>query len=103
AMTAPGVVGEVINIGCGQQTSLNELAGELGEIGGVAPVIDYLPARSGDVRHSQADISKARVLLGYEPAVSLTAGLQRTWEFFTAGGRWQPVTVAVDTEEALKV
>jgi UDP-glucose 4-epimerase len=84
AMTAPGVSGEVFNVGCGQQTSLNELARQLGQIAGTEPPIDYLPARSGDVPHSLADINKARTLLGYEPAVSLAVGLRRTWEHLAA-------------------
>jgi UDP-glucose 4-epimerase len=84
AMAAEGVSGEVFNVGCGQQTSLNELARQLGRIAGVEPQIDYLPARSGDVPHSLADISKARTLLGYEPTVSLAAGLRHTWEYLAA-------------------
>src|SRR5216684_6830085 len=78
AMTAPSASGEVFNVGCGQHTSLNELARQLGEIAGATPRIDYLPARRGDVPYSLADIAKARSLLGYEPAVSLADGLQRT-------------------------
>jgi UDP-glucose 4-epimerase len=84
AMIAPGVSGEVFNIACGQQTSLNELARQLGKIAGVEPAIEYLPARRGDVPHSLADISKARVVLGYKPVVSLATGLRRTWEHFAA-------------------
>jgi nucleoside-diphosphate-sugar epimerase len=84
AMSAPSVSGETFNIGCGRQTSLNELARQLGEIAGAPPRIDYMPARSGDVPCSLADISKARSLLGYEPAVSLATGLRRTWEFLSA-------------------
>jgi len=81
-MTAPAVSGEVMNIGCGQQTSLNELAHQLGQIAGAAPQIDYQPARTGDVPHSLADISKARALLGYDPAVTLAEGLRATWDYF---------------------
>jgi UDP-glucose 4-epimerase len=84
AMTAPSVSEETINIGCGRQTSLNELVRQLGEIAGTEPRIEYLPARSGDVPHSCADITKARSLLGYDPAVSLATGLQHTWEFLAA-------------------
>jgi nucleoside-diphosphate-sugar epimerase len=82
AMTAPSVSGEVFNVGCGRHTSLNELARQLGELAGATPRIDYLPARSGDVPYSLADISKARALLGYEPAVSFSDGLQQTWDYF---------------------
>jgi UDP-glucose 4-epimerase len=80
AMTAPNASGEVFNIGCGQQTSLNELARRLGQLAGIKPALEYLPARSGEVLHSLADISKARAILGYEPAIPLELGLQRTWE-----------------------
>jgi nucleoside-diphosphate-sugar epimerase len=83
AITAPAVSGEVMNIGCGQQTSLNDLAHQLGQIAGEPPQIDYQPARAGDVPHSLADISKARALLGYEPAVSLSDGLRATWDYFS--------------------
>jgi UDP-glucose 4-epimerase len=86
AMTAAGVSGEVFNVGCGQQSSLNELARQLGQIAGAQPQVTYLPARGGDILHSLADISKARALLGYEPAVWLGVGLRRTWEHF-AGQR----------------
>jgi UDP-N-acetylglucosamine/UDP-N-acetyl-alpha-D-glucosaminouronate 4-epimerase len=90
AMQAPAASGEVFNVGCGQQTSLNELARQLGRIAGIEPQITYLPARSGDVPHSLADVSKARSLLGYEPAVSLTVGLRRTWECFASQSAQAP-------------
>ena len=44
---------------------------------------DFLPPRRGDVRHSQADISKARDLLGYRPEVAVTEGLARTVAWFS--------------------
>jgi nucleoside-diphosphate-sugar epimerase len=84
AMAAPAANGEVFNVGCGQRTSLNELAQQLGQIAGSEPRITYLPGRSGDIPHSLADISKARSLLGYEPAVSLAHGLRNTWDYFAA-------------------
>jgi UDP-glucose 4-epimerase len=82
AMVAPGVSGEVFNIGCGQQTSLNELAQLLGQLAGAEPAIASMPARTGDVPHSLANIDKARLLLGYDPVVSLRVGLRRTWEYY---------------------
>jgi UDP-glucose 4-epimerase len=82
AMKAQGVSGEVLNVGCGQQTSLNELALQLSRIARAEAAICHLPSRNGDVRHSLADISKARTLLGYEPTVALEPGLTRTWEYF---------------------
>src|SRR5205807_35054 len=87
AMAAPDVSGEVFNVGCGQETSLYELAQQLGQVAGIQPRIDYLPARSGDVAHSLADISKARTFLGYQPPVPFHHGLKQTWEYFAAAYR----------------
>lgn len=95
AMTAAAASGEVFNVGCGRQTTLNELAQQLGRIAGVEPELTYLPARSGDVLHSLADITKARMLLGYEPAVSLSAGLRQTWDYFVAQRRHGAQAMAV--------
>jgi UDP-glucose 4-epimerase len=75
-------VGEVFNIGCGGRTTLLELVASLREIvaSDLEPLFDS--PRPGDVRHSEADISKARRLLGYEPRVSLYEGLRETTEWF---------------------
>jgi UDP-N-acetylglucosamine 4-epimerase len=75
-------VNEVYNIACGQQTSLSELFNELREMAGSSMKPVYGPERPGDVKHSLADISKARGLLGYEPAVSIQKGLQLTFEWY---------------------
>ena len=82
ACHAEEVAGEVFNIGCGQQTSINRLASLIGEMmeTDVKPV--YTSSRPGDVRHSRADICKAQQLLGYEPKVELKAGLRRTIDWF---------------------
>jgi nucleoside-diphosphate-sugar epimerase len=83
-MSAPSVSGEVLYVGGGQATTLNELAQMLGWITNRGPEIHYLPARQGDVRHSMADCSRARLLLGYEPATSLMEGLGITCQFYSA-------------------
>ncbi|HXD31897.1 MAG TPA: SDR family oxidoreductase [Pyrinomonadaceae bacterium] len=76
-------VGQVINIGNGQQTTLNQLLSELKTLMGKADVeADYQPARSGDVRHSLADTTRARELLGFDPTVGLGEGLQRTIDWW---------------------
>ena len=82
ACHAEGVAGEVFNIGCGQQTSINRLASLIGEMmeANTKPV--HTSARPGDVRHSRADIRKAQQLLGYKPKVELKAGLRRTIDWF---------------------
>jgi len=76
-------IGQVINVGNGQQTTLNELLRELKSLLGKNDIeADYQPTRSGDVRHSLADTDRARNLLGFEPSVGLRAGLQRTIEWW---------------------
>jgi len=70
--------GEAYNIACGERISLLDLVERLGRITGreIAPV--HGDPRPGDIRHSLADIGKARRLLGYEPVVTLDEGLERT-------------------------
>ncbi|MEW5981914.1 MAG: SDR family oxidoreductase [Acidobacteriota bacterium] len=82
AATATGVAGEVINVATGGRVSLNELYQTLGALAGVAAAPVHGPVRAGDVRHSQADITKAGRLLGYEPAVSFEQGLAVTLEWY---------------------
>jgi nucleoside-diphosphate-sugar epimerase len=82
AATAPQAAGEVINVATGQQISIAELARTLGAIIGVAAPPVRVETRPGDVRHSLADISKAKALLGYEPIVGLEEGLRRTVEWY---------------------
>jgi len=82
AMTAPQAPGETFNVAFGEQYSLNQLVALLGEIMQVTPRVRHLDNRHGDVRHSLADISKARRLLGYDPEVNFQEGLHRTVEYF---------------------
>ena len=75
--------GSVVNVANGQRITLNQLLEELKAIVGKPEVkADYREARVGDVRHSLADISRARELLGYQPLVSLREGLQRTIDWW---------------------
>lgn len=76
-------VGQVMNVANGQQITLNKLLDTLKNLTGrenIKP--EYRAARIGDVRHSRADISRAKELLGYEPKVSLEEGLQRTIDWY---------------------
>lgn len=82
ACHAEAAVGTVINIGCGEQTSINRLAALIGELMRLEIKPVYAPPRVGDVRHSRADISKAQRLLGYQPCVSIKAGLRKTIDWF---------------------
>lgn len=72
--------GEILNIAAGRAVSLLDLAGILERISGrVLPPL-FEPARPGDVRHSAADIGRARRQLGFEPASGLEQGLRALWE-----------------------
>jgi nucleoside-diphosphate-sugar epimerase len=76
------VNGEVVNIACGERVSLNQLVELMNaEIGTNIPP-KHGPPRPGDIRHSLADISAARRLLGYEPKFDLRAGLKKTIEYY---------------------
>src|SRR6476469_7810349 len=81
ACTAPGASGEVLNVATGGRISLNELLRTMNKIVGTNLAARYAEARAGDVRDSQADITKARRLLGYEPIVQLEEGLRRTLDW----------------------
>jgi nucleoside-diphosphate-sugar epimerase len=72
----------VINVATGRRTSLNELWQAIRGITGARVEARHLPARAGDVRASVADLSRARELLGFEPAIDLHEGLRRTVEHF---------------------
>ncbi len=82
AAEAPGVGGQVFNVATNHRISLNELLATLKKIfaSDVEPI--YKDARQGDVRDSQADISKAEKLLGYKPIVGLEEGLRKTVDWF---------------------
>ncbi len=82
AATAPGAAGEVFNIACGTRITLNDLLMILKSITGRNIEAVYTAPRAGDVKHSHADISKARSILGYQPEFSLESGLRRTVEWF---------------------
>ena len=84
ACTAPDAAGQVFNVACGVRTTLLDVIDELGRIVGrkIAPI--HEPARPGDIRHSLADIGRARSTLGYTGKVSFAEGLARTVEWFKA-------------------
>jgi UDP-glucose 4-epimerase len=85
AADAPAVaVGNVYNIGNGGSTTVLDLIKHLNQLLGSDLQPEFGPARPGDVRHSQADISRARRDLGYEPAVPFVEGLRRTLDAYRA-------------------
>jgi nucleoside-diphosphate-sugar epimerase len=74
-------VGEVFNIGGGSRTTVNDVIDTLGAIIGREPRVERLAVQKGDVRHTAADTSLARELIGYAPRVALREGLEREVEW----------------------
>jgi UDP-glucose 4-epimerase len=75
--------GDVLNVGTGERISLNQLVGTMNSILGTALEPDYRPARPGDVRDSQASLTRIGQVLGYRPVVDFETGLRAT----LGGGR----------------
>jgi nucleoside-diphosphate-sugar epimerase len=82
ASEAPNVSGKVFNIGTGSRYTLNQTLELLRGHSGKNLQAQYDPPRDGDIRDSQADITQARELLGYDPQVSFEEGLQRTLDWY---------------------
>ncbi|HUG56976.1 MAG TPA: SDR family oxidoreductase [Candidimonas sp.] len=88
ALAQPEGVNQVYNVAFNARTSLNELFEYLAKaLGNNGIVYDKQPVysefRAGDVRHSQADISKAKQLLGYEPMHNIVQGLEVSMPWYT--------------------
>jgi UDP-glucose 4-epimerase len=90
AASAPKAPGQVVNVAGGRRESLRALLAVIRDLTGARVAAVHAPARPGDVRDSQADLTRARELLGYQPAVSLREGLRRTIESFRSGGAGEP-------------
>jgi UDP-glucose 4-epimerase len=84
AAEAPGVAGQVYNIACGGSISLLELLEALTRLLGTRIRAVHTDPRPGDVRHSRADLSRARADLGYAPVVDLMEGLRRSVAYYSA-------------------
>ena len=74
--------GKVFNGGTGARITLNQALKMLEKITGKKIHAKYDSPRNGDIRDSQADISLARKVLGYEPLVLFEEGLRRTWDWY---------------------
>jgi UDP-glucose 4-epimerase len=81
AADAAGVGGEILNVATGGSVTVNALADAVGLLLGKPVEKSYEPARDADVRASWADISEAKRLLGFEPAVDFDDGLRRTADY----------------------
>jgi UDP-glucose 4-epimerase len=81
AATAAGAAGNICNIGCGDPKTVLDLIAAVSRVSGRPLEPEFAPPRLGDVKHSFADISLARKLLGYEPRVGFDEGIGRTFEW----------------------
>jgi UDP-glucose 4-epimerase len=87
AMSADdGATGKVYNVACGERTTLLDLIEMLNKVLGTNLEPDLKPERAGDVRHSLADISRAKNMLGWSPNIDLESGLRQTVEWLRQGG-----------------
>lgn len=82
ASSVPGIGGAVLNIACSRRYSLLDLLAELKAITAspVEPIFES--ARQGDIRHSMADIGRARKIMGFEPAYTFRQGLELTVDWY---------------------
>jgi UDP-glucose 4-epimerase len=87
ALRAKGAQGQVVNVATGRRVTLKELLEGVAREAGVPPVARHQPPRNGDIKHSLADITLARELLGYRPVRSFEAGLKTTVAWYRETGR----------------
>jgi len=87
ACVASKAPGEVINIACGSRVTIAGLANFIASIAGKEISPTFEKPRAGDIRHSLADVGKARELLGYRPRVGIEEGLRLTVEWFAKNRR----------------
>ncbi len=81
--THPAAVGEIFNISTGVVYSINQLVEIIGQISGRKILFSHADPRAGEVRHSRANIDKAKEMLGYSPKTDLKRGLLLTWQELT--------------------
>jgi UDP-glucose 4-epimerase len=97
AAEAAGVSGRVYNVACGKRTSLLQLVAHLNDLLGARIEPRHGPARAGDVKHSLADVERARTELGYRPSTDMVEGLRRCLEWWrgrTAAGAARAASAA---------
>lgn len=87
AASAPGVSGQVFNVGTGNSVTVVRLVQELNKLLGKSIIPQHGAARAGDVRYSKADISRTRQFLGYDPLITFEEGLAKTIRWYK-GEAW---------------
>jgi nucleoside-diphosphate-sugar epimerase len=80
ALESEDGAGEVFNVACGKRVTLNTVLAMLSELSGSDLEPDYQAGRPGEVRHSQADIARAKMTFGYDAPIEFSEGLRRTFE-----------------------
>ncbi len=83
AAKAPKTEGQVINIACGQAVTVNEIIGMINDSLGKNIKPTYEPTRPGDVKHSLADITRAKQVIGFEPVIPFNEGLKLAIDWYT--------------------
>jgi UDP-glucose 4-epimerase len=84
AAEAPGVSGRVYNVACGKRTTLLDLIGHINALLGTQIAPTHVAARLGDVKHSQAEIERAKKDLDYQPTTDVPTGLARCLKWWQA-------------------
>lgn len=74
--------GEIINVACGVGFSVNHLLNAVAEFLSVEPACEFHPPRAGEILHSQADVTHAKKVLGYEPIMSFENGLREALPYY---------------------
>ncbi len=82
AVTYEKDIAGAYNIACGYTTNLIKLVDYLNQALGTEIEADFLPERKGDIKHSFADISKAKQTFGYQPKVLIDEGIRKTAEWY---------------------
>ncbi len=82
AARAKKTEGQVVNIACGNAVTINEIIQMINEAVGKNVIAKYEPTRAGDVKHSLADIAKAKEVIGYEPVVDFNTGLNMAIKWY---------------------
>jgi UDP-glucose 4-epimerase len=88
AAEAPGVSGQVFNVGTGSSVTVLGLVATLNKLLGTSMQAQHADPRAGDVRYSQADITRTHRDLGYAPAVAFEDGLAKTLAWYR-GEKWE--------------
>jgi nucleoside-diphosphate-sugar epimerase len=82
ACAVPGVAGKVYNVACGDRITVNSMLQQINKITGKDITPLYADPRAGDIKHSQADITRAKEELGYQAKVTFEEGLRDTIEWY---------------------